>query len=401
MKFTQVQLAALVASIASAQTLDIPTRVGEITSLPSPSIITGSVDLGNKEFDRGQPCDSDEDTGSDNAVFILEDGASLSNVIIGADALEGVHCTGSCTLTNVWFRDVCEDAISVLGTGDATIIGGGAQEAKDKVVQHNGAGTVTIKDFTVVNAGKLYRSCGDCTNNEAKSPRKVVVENVRAYGMTSDLIGINSNFGDEATISGSCGVTKNVCQEYKGVNKGSGSSSKVDSKTACKGAQGQLESLPACGADSELPAPETPSASEGVPSATVTASEVEPTPTATVTASEVEPTYTATITASEVEPTYTATVTASEVEPTYTATVSATATEVDEEEEEEATATSAVPTTLETKTKTKSEEPAPTKDTSSGSVARWGQCGGKGYTGPTECAAGECKVQNDWYSQCL
>lgn len=99
MKFTQVQLVALLASIASAQTLSIPTRVGEIVSLPEPSIITGSVDLGNKEFDRGQPCDSDEDTGSDNAVFILEDGASLSNVIIGADALEGVHCTGKSPLS--------------------------------------------------------------------------------------------------------------------------------------------------------------------------------------------------------------------------------------------------------------------------------------------------------------
>lgn len=276
---------------------------------------------------------------------------------------------GSCTLTNVWFRDVCEDAISVLGTGDALIVGGGAQEAKDKVVQHNGAGTVTIKDFTVVNAGKLYRSCGDCTNNEAKSPRKVVVENVRAYGLTSDLIGINSNFGDEATISGSCGETKNVCQEYKGVNKGNGSSSKVDTKSACKGAQGQLDALPACGADSELPTPETPSGTTGaVPSATASgnATVVVPTPTATITASEVKPTYTATVSATEVE--------------------------------EEATAT-AVPTTLETKTKT--EEAVPTKDTESGSVARWGQCGGKGYTGPTTCALGECKVQNDWYSQCL
>ena len=94
MKFSQVQLAALVASIASAQTLNIPTRVGEITSLPEPSVITGSVDFGNKEFDRGIPCDSDEDTGSDSAVFVLADGASLSNVIIGGNALEGVHCNG-------------------------------------------------------------------------------------------------------------------------------------------------------------------------------------------------------------------------------------------------------------------------------------------------------------------
>ena len=94
--------------LTSAQTLNIPERVGDIVSLPEPSIISGSEDFGNQEFDRGHPCDSDEDTGSENAVFILEDGASISNVIIGSDSLEGVHCEGSCTLTNVWFRDVCE-----------------------------------------------------------------------------------------------------------------------------------------------------------------------------------------------------------------------------------------------------------------------------------------------------
>ncbi|CAL3966742.1 unnamed protein product, partial [Diplocarpon coronariae] len=60
------------------------------------------------EYDRGIPCNSDDDTGSASAVFILAPGASISNVIIGADALEGVHCLGACTLSNVWFRDVCE-----------------------------------------------------------------------------------------------------------------------------------------------------------------------------------------------------------------------------------------------------------------------------------------------------
>ncbi|KAI4622587.1 uncharacterized protein J4E87_006154 [Alternaria ethzedia] len=232
--------------MAAAQTLNIPTRSGSIVSLPQPSTITGSVNFGNKEFDRGRPCNSDEDTGSDSAVFILQNGASISNVIIGANALEGVHCLGSCTLTNVWFRDVCEDAISILGSGNALIQGGGAAQASDKVIQHNGAGTVTIKNYTIVNAGKLYRSCGDCTDNSKKSPRKVIVENVRAFGLTSDLIGINSNFGDTASISGSCGTTKKVCQEYKGVNKGNGSSSKVSSTSACTGAQGKLEKLPSC-----------------------------------------------------------------------------------------------------------------------------------------------------------
>ena len=30
-----------------------------------------------------------------------------------------------------------------------------------------------------------------------------------------------------------------------------------------------------------------------------------------------------------------------------------------------------------------------------------GQCGGQGYSGPTTCAQGTCKVSNQWYSQCL
>ena len=108
MKAYTAQLAALVASVVSAQTLNIPTRVGDIVSLPEASIITGSEDFGNKEFDRGRPCDTDADTGSDSAVFILENGATLSNVIIGVNQLEGIHCKAACTLKNVWFRDVCE-----------------------------------------------------------------------------------------------------------------------------------------------------------------------------------------------------------------------------------------------------------------------------------------------------
>ncbi|KAK3331437.1 glycoside hydrolase family 62 protein [Apodospora peruviana] len=35
-------------------------------------------------------------------------------------------------------------------------------------------------------------------------------------------------------------------------------------------------------------------------------------------------------------------------------------------------------------------------------VAKWGQCGGQGWTGPTQCASGStCQAQNQWYSQCL
>jgi hypothetical protein len=40
--------------------------------------------------------------------------------------------------------------------------------------------------------------------------------------------------------------------------------------------------------------------------------------------------------------------------------------------------------------------------TSTGTVAKYGQCGGIGHTGPTTCAAGStCTYSNAWYSQCL
>ena len=40
--------------------------------------------------------------------------------------------------------------------------------------------------------------------------------------------------------------------------------------------------------------------------------------------------------------------------------------------------------------------------TGSGTVAKYGQCGGEGYTGSTVCASGStCTYSNAWYSQCL
>ncbi|KAK0609895.1 hypothetical protein B0T17DRAFT_501017 [Bombardia bombarda] len=46
--------------------------------------------------------------------------------------------------------------------------------------------------------------------------------------------------------------------------------------------------------------------------------------------------------------------------------------------------------------------PSPTSGGGSCQAARWGQCGGKGWTGCTACVSGStCKVSNDYYSQCL
>lgn len=43
----------------------------------------------------------------------------------------------------------------------------------------------------------------------------------------------------------------------------------------------------------------------------------------------------------------------------------------------------------------------PTNPTNPSCAALYAQCGGSGWTGPTCCASGSCKVSNEWYSQCL
>jgi hypothetical protein len=153
-------------------------------------------------------------------LFRLANGATLSNVIVGAPGGDGIHCTGSCTLQNVWWEDVGEDAATLLGSSSSqvmTIVGGGARLAEDKVFQHNGPGTMVIRNFCAQDFGKLYRSCGNCLTQHQ---RNVLVENVSVTPSlaTSALVGVNSNYGDVATLRGVFirGRSITICQRYTG-----------------------------------------------------------------------------------------------------------------------------------------------------------------------------------------
>ncbi|KAK7030403.1 hypothetical protein VNI00_014147 [Paramarasmius palmivorus] len=185
------------------------------SSLSKPITVTGTFDGGNVRFDRGSgACKGQTEGGDSDAVFLLQSGATLQNVVIGANQAEGVHCLGPCNLRNVWFEDVCEDAITIKqSSGTSNIIGGGAKKADDKVVQHNGGGTVKIDSFCVQDFGKLYRSCGNC---KTQYKRTVQISNIDAKS-GSLLAGVNSNYGDVATFSGSIKTSsvKSVCDTFE------------------------------------------------------------------------------------------------------------------------------------------------------------------------------------------
>ncbi|KAM0322252.1 hypothetical protein ACHAQA_009540 [Verticillium albo-atrum] len=46
-------------------------------------------------------------------------------------------------------------------------------------------------------------------------------------------------------------------------------------------------------------------------------------------------------------------------------------------------------------------QPATPPATGATCAAAWAQCGGQGWTGPTCCSKGTCKVSSQWYSQCV
>ncbi len=146
-------------------------------------------------------------------------------MILGSPAADGIHCKGTLHADNVWWEDVGEDAATFKGTSASqtmTIDGGGARKASDKVFQHNGPGTMYIRNFQVDNFGKLYRSCGNCSKQYA---RHVVVDKVTATAPGKALVGINTNYGDTAKLTNITivGDTKKKivpCQKYKGVTSG-------------------------------------------------------------------------------------------------------------------------------------------------------------------------------------
>jgi hypothetical protein len=200
---------------AAAATWPTPSKSQPVSSTIS---VSGVRDGGMvRYYGSGNLAGDGQEEGQD-PIFKLAAGATLKNVIIGAPGADGIHCEGNCTLQNVWWEDVGEDAATFRGGSTYTVTGGGAKKAADKVFQHNGPGTVNISNFAVSEFKTLYRSCGDCSTQYT---RKVNLSNIEVTGTgsTARLVGINVNRNDVATLRGitilnDAGRKVVPCQKY-------------------------------------------------------------------------------------------------------------------------------------------------------------------------------------------
>jgi hypothetical protein len=208
---------------ASSTLCTWPTAAGS-QSVSATINVSGTYDGGMKRFTGAGALGGSGQNEGQGPIFQIANGGTLTNVILGNPAADGIHCSGSCTLRNVWWEDVGEDAATLQGSSSSqtmTIDTGGAKGATDKIFQHNGPGTMIIRNFCAQDFGKMYRSCGNCNSQYA---RHVEMDNVMIIPRAGPLAGINTNYNDTAkftriTVRGATNSIR-ICERYTGNSTG-------------------------------------------------------------------------------------------------------------------------------------------------------------------------------------
>ena len=220
--FTSIGLAVSWPKATSTKSLSAPITV------KAGETYDGKALNGNKwvRFDRGLSNLGDCGSLSGNrndAVFILEKDATLKNVILGPNSIKHVFCISEgCTVQNVYWEDVCVDALTLEGGKNTAakfvLKGGAAKGARDLIIRHNSAGSLSINSFYAENSQRLYVSCPNC-NKGYQGRRTVTMTDVVASNVNY-LAGINKNYGDTATLKSSKITGGAGCRMYNGNNNG-------------------------------------------------------------------------------------------------------------------------------------------------------------------------------------
>jgi hypothetical protein len=190
-----------------------PTAVGSTVNISGTKQVSGTYD-GKMALHEGNLNDcTTGDQSSTTPIMEVADGGTVKNVIFGSHIGDGIHCDGTCTLDNVWFPFICDDAVTMLGGSGKTmtLTNSGFKNARDKTIQHNGDGSMVVIDNVFANvAGKLYRSCGQGCSSSAKRTAKI--SNVIAIGV-DQVAGVSTN--DHVTLSNICTYqSSQICKTY-------------------------------------------------------------------------------------------------------------------------------------------------------------------------------------------
>jgi pectate lyase C len=144
-----------------------PPQTGKLTdTVVNATIVVKAgmtFDGSGKRFLAGSALGDGSQAEGQQPIFKLEDGAKVTNIVIGAPAADGIHTYGDAILENIVWQDIGEDALTIKESGVVELRGGSAINGDDKVFQVNAASTFRISDFKASNAGKFIRQNGGTT----------------------------------------------------------------------------------------------------------------------------------------------------------------------------------------------------------------------------------------------
>jgi pectate lyase C len=139
------------------------TANGSATVSSTIRVSSGTYDGGCKVFNATSALGDGSQNEGQKPVFIVENGATLKNVILGSNAADGIHFYGSANIDNIKWTNVGEDAMTVKQSGTINIKNISAYAGSDKFFQVNAASTINISNCVVDSMGKFLRQNGGTT----------------------------------------------------------------------------------------------------------------------------------------------------------------------------------------------------------------------------------------------
>ncbi|RYY75310.1 MAG: hypothetical protein EOO52_07780 [Gammaproteobacteria bacterium] len=136
---------------------------GFVTVSSTIRVSSGTYDGGCKVFTATSALGDGSQNEGQKPVFIVENGATLKNVILGNNGADGIHFSGSGTIDNIKWTNVGEDAMTVKQSGTINIKNISAFAGSDKFFQVNAASTINISNCVVDTMGKFLRQNGGTT----------------------------------------------------------------------------------------------------------------------------------------------------------------------------------------------------------------------------------------------
>ena len=150
------------------------------------------------------------DQDSVDPLIEVANGGTVRNVIMGNNVGDGIHCLGSCTIENVWFPNVCDDAISIMGSGTVTIRNSGSRTLATR--PSSTTGPRPSPSTTCTSRPRASSTARVVTAAAAARRRTATIQNVVAIGV-DQVAGVSTN--DRVTLRNICvHRTFSLCSIY-------------------------------------------------------------------------------------------------------------------------------------------------------------------------------------------